>query len=73
MFHFTVYLARVLYRNILGLPSALTGSLPEIRALMHSSWSKHIQEGVREPRLAWEESWAAVVHEPSPYGANMLF
>ena len=59
------------YRNTLGLPSALCGSLPEIRALLHASWFKLIEGGVQELRLAWEESWTAAFHEPSPYGAPL--
>jgi hypothetical protein len=55
------------YRKALGLSSALSGSLPDIRALMHSHWLDLIESGVQELRLEWENSWTATFHEPSPY------
>lgn len=56
-----------LYRDELGMPTAIQGNNPDWKALMHSSWINRIEEGHRELLLEWEKSWEDVFNEPSPY------
>jgi hypothetical protein len=55
------------YRQKLGMPPAISGTNPDRKALMHSTWINRLEEGHKEVRLAWEKSWTEVFHEPSPY------
>jgi hypothetical protein len=60
------------YRQELGLPSVVAGDQPDLRAIMHSTWMNRAQEGHKELRLVWEDSWIEIFHEPSPFAGLAL-
>jgi hypothetical protein len=55
------------YREELSMPRAISGDDADLKALLHSTWMNRLQEGIPDPRLAWEKSWEKTFKGPSPY------
>lgn len=55
------------YRQELGLPSNIEGPSVFLKAMLHSSWINRAEEGHRNLRLAWENSWVDSLKEPCPF------
>lgn len=47
--------------------SIISGENPNLRALIHSNWIGLAQDGVKNIRLAWDDSWEKSFNEKSPY------
>jgi hypothetical protein len=60
------------YRTTLGLPSAIEGKNPELRAMYHMLWIKLAEQGHKNLRFVWDKAWTECFNEPSPYAGLIL-
>jgi hypothetical protein len=55
------------YRQELGLPLTIEGSMADLKSVAHSSWIFRADEGHTNLRQVWEKNWEEAFKELSPY------